>query len=118
MFLLFGGTEIVFSEGDKIASCHTRKKYEITELGIMHPEEVPTGQLLPGQVGYIACNMKQSSEGKILYSARFACSHAGAAAHIGDTLHHIGDSVEPMPGFQPAKAMVCSTPQWNKNQLI
>jgi len=55
----------------------------------MHPEEVPTAQLLPGQVGYIACNMKQSSE-----------------AHIGDTLHHVGYAVEPMPGFQPAKAMV------------
>jgi len=60
----------VSSEGDKIASCHTRKKYEITELGIMHPEEVPAGQLLPGQVGYIACNMKQSSEGKVIHSAR------------------------------------------------
>lgn len=79
----------VLRKGDRIASCHTRKKYEIMELGIMHPEEVPTSQLLPGQVGYIACNMKQSSE-----------------AHVGDTLHRIGYPVEPMPGFQPAKAMV------------
>lgn len=49
--------------GDKIASYHTRKKYEVTEVGIMHPEEIPTSDLNPGQVGYIACNMKQSSEG-------------------------------------------------------
>ena len=49
--------------GDKIASCHTRKKYEIVDLGIMHPEEVPTSELRPGQLGYIACNMKESSEG-------------------------------------------------------
>ncbi|KAH9079584.1 GTP-binding protein lepa [Lactarius deliciosus] len=79
----------VLRKGERIASFHTRKKYEITELGIMHPEEVPTTHLLPGQVGYIACNMKQSSE-----------------AHIGDTLHRVGEMVEPMPGFQPAKAMV------------
>lgn len=58
-----GGTLSFLPVGDKIASCHTRKRYEITDLGIMHPEEVPTTQLLPGQVGYIACNMKQSSEG-------------------------------------------------------
>lgn len=51
------------SAGDKIVSCHTRKKYEITDLGIMHPEEMPTTSLQPGQVGYMACNMKQSSEG-------------------------------------------------------
>ncbi|PPQ99995.1 hypothetical protein CVT26_009277 [Gymnopilus dilepis] len=79
----------VLRKGDKIASCYTRKKYEITELGILHPEEVPTTSLNPGQVGYIACNMKQSSE-----------------AHIGDTLHRVGEVVEPMAGFQPAKAMV------------
>ena len=30
------------------------------------------------------------------------------AARIGDTLHRVGEEVEPMPGFQLAKAMVCS----------
>ncbi|PPQ64103.1 hypothetical protein CVT24_008920 [Panaeolus cyanescens] len=79
----------VLRRGDKIASCHTRKRYEVTELGLMYPEEVPTKTLNAGQVGYIACNMKQSSE-----------------AHIGDTIHRVGEAVEPMAGFQPAKAMV------------
>ncbi|KAH0583623.1 Translation factor guf1 mitochondrial [Termitomyces sp. 'cryptogamus'] len=81
--------EGILRKGDKITSCHTRKKYEVTELGIMYPEEVPTDSLRAGQVGYIACNMKESSE-----------------AHIGDTLHRVGEPVEPLPGFQPAKAMV------------
>lgn len=27
-------------------------------------------------------------------------------AHIGDTFHRVGQQVEPMPGFKPAKAMV------------
>lgn len=49
--------------GDRIASCHTRKKYEIIEVGIMHPEELSTDSLRAGQVGFIACNMKESSEG-------------------------------------------------------
>ncbi|TBU65331.1 GTP-binding protein lepa [Dichomitus squalens] len=78
----------VLRKGDKIASCHTRKKYEVTELGIMHPEEVPTDCLRPGQVGFVACSMKESGE-----------------AHIGDTFHRVGQLVEPMPGFKPAKAM-------------
>ncbi|KAL1735424.1 P-loop containing nucleoside triphosphate hydrolase protein, partial [Schizophyllum commune] len=79
----------VLRKGDKIQSTHTRKRYEVTELGIMHPEEVPATGLFPGQVGYIACNMKESAE-----------------AHIGDTLHRVGAPVDPMPGFRPAKAMV------------
>ena len=39
--------------GDKIASCHSRKKYEVMDLGIMHPEETPTTCLRPGQVGWV-----------------------------------------------------------------
>ncbi|KAG9318579.1 P-loop containing nucleoside triphosphate hydrolase protein [Chiua virens] len=39
----------VIRKGDKIASCHTRKKYEVQEVGVMHPEEVPTSSLQPGQ---------------------------------------------------------------------
>ncbi|KAG6830749.1 Translation factor guf1 mitochondrial [Tricholoma furcatifolium] len=81
--------EGILRKGDKITSCYTRKKYDVTEVGIMHPEEVPTDSLRAGQVGYIACNMKESSE-----------------AHIGDTLHRAGEPVEPLPGFQPAKPMV------------
>ncbi|OSD08366.1 GTP-binding protein lepa [Trametes coccinea BRFM310] len=79
----------VLRKGDKIASCFTRKKYEVTELGIMYPEEVPTDCLRPGQVGFVACSMKESSE-----------------AHIGDTFYRVGQPVDPMPGFKPAKAMV------------
>ncbi|EJF66270.1 GTP-binding protein lepa [Dichomitus squalens LYAD-421 SS1] len=79
----------VLRKGDRIASCHTRKKYEVAELGIMYPEEVLTDCLRPGQVGFVACSMKESGE-----------------AHIGDTFHCVGQPVEPMPGFKPAKAMV------------
>lgn len=57
------------SLGDKIMSCHTRKKYEVMEVGIMYPEETPTTALYPGQVGYVACNMKESSEGADILGA-------------------------------------------------
>ncbi|KAJ6497077.1 P-loop containing nucleoside triphosphate hydrolase protein [Mycena vitilis] len=79
----------ILKKGDRIVSSHTKKKYEITDIGIMNPEEIPVVGLYPGQVGYIACNMKESSE-----------------AHIGDTLYRVGAAVDPMPGFKPAKAMV------------
>jgi translation factor GUF1, mitochondrial len=75
----------------------------------MHPEETPTTSLRPGQVGYVACNMKESSEGQfIILHGKVDC-HRVSLAHIGDTLHRVGAPVEPMPGFKPAKAMVCST---------
>ncbi|KZV92180.1 translation factor GUF1, mitochondrial [Exidia glandulosa HHB12029] len=79
-------------KGDKIASCHSRKKYEVMDLGIMHPEEVPTACLRPGQVGWIG--------------ACAATKKSGKETLIGDTFHRVGQPVEPLPGFQLAKPMV------------
>jgi hypothetical protein len=73
LFGLYELTKLWLQIGDKITSCSTRKRYEVTEVGIMHPEEVPTGVLHAGQVGYIACNMKQPSEGN-LHSKYFTSS--------------------------------------------
>lgn len=71
----------------------------------MHPEETPTTSLQAGQVGYIACNMKVSSEGSYgLHSIVLGLTLL--PAHIGDTIHRVGEPVEPMVGFQPTKAMV------------
>ncbi|KAJ2542853.1 Translation factor guf1 mitochondrial [Coemansia sp. RSA 1853] len=76
-------------KGDRIVSNHSKQKYEVTEVGIMHPEPSPTTSLQVGQVGYITCNMKSVSE-----------------AHVGDTFYRDKHPVEALPGFVPAKSMV------------
>ncbi|CAO3702790.1 unnamed protein product [Rhizopus stolonifer] len=86
---MLGVKDGVLRKGDKVLSAYSDTKYEITEVGVMHPEQLPTGYLHAGQVGYIICGMKSASE-----------------AHIGDTFHHIGETVEALPGFQPAQSMV------------
>ncbi|KAJ1814971.1 Translation factor guf1 mitochondrial [Coemansia sp. RSA 2598] len=75
--------------GDRIVSSHSGTKYEVAEVGIMHPEQTPTTLLQVGQVGYIVCNMKSIAE-----------------AHVGDTFYKDRHPVEPLPGFVPAKSMV------------
>ncbi|KAJ2084252.1 Translation factor guf1 mitochondrial [Coemansia sp. RSA 988] len=78
-------------KGDKIVSMHSNTKYEVAEVGIMHPEPVATSSLQVGQVGYIICNMRSVSE-----------------AHVGDTFYKEKEPVEALPGFVPAKSMVFS----------
>ncbi|CAD6340344.1 unnamed protein product [Miscanthus lutarioriparius] len=78
-------------KGDKIASAATGRAYEVLDLGIMHPELTPTGVLYTGQVGYVISGMRSTKE-----------------ARIGDTLHQAKSTVEPLPGFKPAKHMVFS----------
>lgn len=75
--------------GDKITAASTGKSYDVVQVGIMHPEPVPTDALYTGQVGYIKIGMKSTKE-----------------ARVGDTFHATGETVEPFPGFKQAKPMV------------
>ncbi|XP_033829568.2 translation factor GUF1, mitochondrial [Periophthalmus magnuspinnatus] len=84
---LFGGK---VKKGDRIVSAHLKKTYEVQEVGILRPSELPTNQLFAGQVGYVIAGMKDVKE-----------------AQIGDTLFlQEAEPVEPLPGFKPAKPMV------------
>lgn len=79
-------------KGDKISSAHSRKRYEVLDVGVNSPTAVSTGLLRKGQVGWVISNMKQVLE-----------------ASIGDTLHHASTTVEPLPGFKPSQPMIyCS----------
>ncbi|KAM5194830.1 translation factor GUF1, mitochondrial isoform 1-T2 [Mantella aurantiaca] len=83
---LFGGE---VSKGNKIVAAHSGKIYEVNEVGILTPGELPAAKLYPGQVGYLVAGMKEVQE-----------------AQIGDTLYLYKQPVEPLPGFKAAKPMV------------
>ncbi|KAF3341578.1 translation factor GUF1 [Carex littledalei] len=78
-------------KGEKIESSATGMSYEILDAGVMNPELKSTGVLYTGQVGYVVSGMRSTKE-----------------ARIGDTLFHVKSTVEPLPGFKPAKHMVFS----------
>lgn len=75
----------------KIISAQTNKKYDVKDIGIMHPGRTSTGILSAGQIGYIICGMKDSRDAK-----------------NGDTLFKNGElnTSRIMPGFEEPKAMV------------
>ena len=75
--------------GDRIVSSHSHLVYEVTDLGIMYPEQKSSKALYAGQVGFLHLGMKTTRD-----------------AHIGDTFYSVGKPVEPLPGFQPAKSVV------------
>ncbi|XP_053559974.1 translation factor GUF1, mitochondrial isoform X2 [Bombina bombina] len=83
---LFGGE---VCKGDRIVSAHNGKGYDVNEVGILTPEEVPVKKLYAGQVGYVIAGMKDVQE-----------------AQIGDTLYLQKQPVESLPGFKSAKPMV------------
>ncbi len=77
--------------GDKIKFMASKKSYEIVELGYLNPNRVPVNELKTGDVGYMACSIKEIT--------RF----------VGDTITSFEHGAkEPLAGYQEALPMVFS----------
>uniref|UniRef100_A0ACD5GWY7 EF-Tu/IF-2/RF-3 family GTPase n=1 Tax=Desertifilum tharense IPPAS B-1220 TaxID=1781255 RepID=A0ACD5GWY7_9CYAN len=81
-------------KGDRVRLMATGKEYEIDELGVLSPTQVPLDELHAGEVGYLAASIK-----------------AVADARVGDTITLAAQPAsEPLPGYTEAKPMVfCGT---------
>jgi GTP-binding protein LepA len=74
---------------DRIRFMANQKDFEVTELGVLKPKQVPVEELGPGEVGYLAAAIKD------------------VATLVGDTITHTESAAaEPLPGYRPAKPMV------------
>ena len=78
-------------EGEKVVMMATGSTTEILEAGFFQPRLISAGKLTTGEVGYIATGFKNVKD-----------------CRVGDTitLPSVLGSVEPLPGYKPAKPMV------------
>jgi len=77
--------------GDRIALFRARRTYEVTEVGQLRPQMTPAAILSAGEVGYVIASIRRLDE-----------------THVGDTLHHAGSKVEPVPGYREPRPLVFS----------
>jgi GTP-binding protein LepA len=78
--------------GDKIRFLATKTDYEVTELGSFQPFAVALDEIGPGEVGFLAGNIKSVHDTK-----------------VGDTVTHSAKpTTDPLPGFKDVKPMVFS----------
>lgn len=77
-------------KGDTIRMMNTKKKYEVTEVGVCSPGPVPCKELRAGEVGYICASIKQVAD-----------------ARVGDTITLDSDPTEEaLPGYKKVQSMV------------
>ncbi|MEI9812275.1 MAG: translation elongation factor 4, partial [Acidobacteriota bacterium] len=77
-------------KGQKIRLGSSGKQFEVDGVGYQSPKPIPCDQLAAGEVGFLFANIKTVSD-----------------AQIGDTIMDHNDlALEPLPGFEPLKAMV------------
>ncbi len=77
-------------KGQKVRFLATGRDYEITEMGIFTPHATAIGEIGPGEVGFIAGNIKTVHD-----------------TRIGDTVTDaVHPATDPLPGFKDVKPMV------------
>ncbi|NEP16382.1 MAG: elongation factor 4 [Leptolyngbya sp. SIO4C1] len=75
---------------DRVRLMASGKEYEIDELGVLSPNQVPVEALHAGEVGYLAASIKAVED-----------------ARVGDTITLVKNrATEPLPGYVEAKPMV------------
>ena len=87
-------------KGDKIRFMATKGEYEVTELGSFQPFAVPLDEIGPGEVGFVAANIRSVHETKVGDTV----THAARNEQKGP--HHIGPATDALPGFKDVKPMV------------
>lgn len=77
-------------QGDRVLLMASQKQYQIDELGILSPNQIPVEELHAGEVGYFAAAIKAVED-----------------ARVGDTITLVNSPAsEPLPGYAEAKPMV------------
>ncbi len=76
--------------GDTIKFLSTKAKYQVVEVGVRTPKEVPCDYLTAGDVGYITASIKDIN-----------------AVNVGDTITTIeNETTEALPGYRKLNPMV------------
>lgn len=80
--------------GDKIRFMASGIEYDVLEVGVMTPAQVKVDSLRAGEVGFMSANIKSVDH-----------------ARVGDTITiaKTWQDAKPLPGYSPAKQMVCHT---------
>jgi GTP-binding protein LepA len=87
-------------KGDKIRFLADATDYEVTEMGCFRPFAVAIDELGPGEVGFVAANIRSVHDVKLGDTMTHAVSAPGKGPH------HLGPTTEPLPGFKEVKPMV------------
>ncbi|MEM9120007.1 MAG: translation elongation factor 4 [Cyanobacteria bacterium P01_F01_bin.56] len=86
-FRVMDGT---LKKGDTVRLMASKKEYEVDELGVLSPTQVPVDALHAGEVGYFSAAIKAVED-----------------ARVGDTMTLVKHPAEsPLPGYVEAKPMV------------
>ena len=100
--------------GDKIRFLASAAEHDVTEVGVMTPNQVPVTSLRPGEVGYICGSIKDVQDARVGDTIVLAQEYKQAASELTkkfnvDHISSIDEEVfpiQPLPGYADSVPMV------------
>ncbi|MGY6529350.1 MAG: translation elongation factor 4 [Cyanobacterium sp.] len=90
VIVYFRVTDGSLKKNDRILLMASGKQYDLDDIGILSPNQIPVDELHAGEVGYLAASIKAVED-----------------ARVGDTITLVNNPAkEPLPGYTEAKPMV------------
>ena len=91
------------SKGDKVRFLASAAEYEVSEVGIMQPNQQPVETLRSGEVGYIWGNIREVTDARVGDTIVLAKEYKEAKASCKDSDDM---PIEPLPGYADSVPMV------------
>ena len=89
---------------DKIALYHSNAQYEVQELGLLLPHQLPTPTLSAGFVGYMVAGIRAMSDvrlGETVFRVGGPRHRGAVSAAVWQAIR---SEIQPLAGFKPAKS--------------
>lgn len=90
--------------GDRVRFLASRAEHDVTEVGIMQPNQVAVDRLRAGEVGYLCASIRDVLDARVGDTIVLSSEYRAAAKSLGD-----GDAREPippLPGYSESVPMV------------
>ncbi|KAL7556898.1 hypothetical protein ACA910_003857 [Epithemia clementina (nom. ined.)] len=90
------------SKGDKVRFLASAAEYEVSEIGIMQPNQVPVDTLRAGEVGYIWGNIREVTDARVGDTIVLAKQYKEAKSKAVEG----EEPIKPLPGYADSVPMV------------
>jgi len=94
-------------KGDKVRFLNSKAEHDVTEVGIMQPNQVPVDLLRAGEVGYICGSIKDVLDARVGDTITLSSEYKAAlAAQTDEAIEAEEFPIMPLPGYSESIPMV------------
>lgn len=108
VIVFFRVVDGTMKKGDRVRFLASKAEHEVTEVGIMQPNQVPVACLRAGEVGYMCGSIKDVLDARVGDTITLQSEYKAAAKKIIDVGGDVNDEdpIEPLPGYSESVPMV------------